>query len=96
MVSSTRGTPDPRRIRRLKQPQAIEVEADEHGTPLRLRLSVGWREVHLLRRPWRIDQYWWRPEPVRRMYFRIAPGEGAPLTVYQDLLSGEWRRQEYQ
>jgi hypothetical protein len=60
-----------------------------------LRFGGAWREVVLLRSPWRIDQYWWRTEPVSRMYFRVAAAEGAPLTVYRDLVSGEWHRQEY-
>ena len=95
MVGSARGTADPRRIRRLKQPRGIEVEADEHGTPLRLRLGSTWQDVTLMRRPWRIDQHWWRSDPISRMYYRIAQTDGPPLTVYQDLISGEWRRQEY-
>jgi hypothetical protein len=72
------------------------VQADEHGLPRRLRIGGGaWQEVRLLRRPWRIDQYWWRPNPVSRLYYRIAPADGAALTVYHDLVSGEWCRQEY-
>jgi len=54
------------------------------------------RPVTLLRRPWRIDQLWWRPgEIVSRLYFRVAPEDGPPITLYQDLLSGRWYQQEY-
>lgn len=74
----------------------MEVEADAQGAPLRLRAGNAWQEVTLLRRPWRIDQHWWRGEPVRRDYYRIAPAQGAPLTVYRDTVSGQWFRQEYQ
>jgi len=95
MVGNTRAASDTRRIRRLKTPSAIEVEASEEGVPLRLRLGSVWQDVTLVRRPWRIDQQWWRSEPVRRDYFRVAPGDGPPLTVYHDLVSGEWCRQEY-
>jgi hypothetical protein len=95
MVSSARGTADTRRIRRLKPPRAIEVEADEQGSPLRLQLAGAWREVRLVRRPWRIDQHWWRSDPISRLYYRVACEDGPPLTIYYDLISGSWSRQEY-
>jgi hypothetical protein len=95
MVSYPRGTSDTRRIRRLKQPDAVEVEADAEGTPLRLRTGKAWAEVTLMRRPWRIDQHWWRGDGIARMYYRVAPEDGAPLTLYHDLSTGRWYRQEY-
>jgi hypothetical protein len=52
--------------------------------------------ISLLRRSWRIDQLWWRPEQaVSRRYFRVAPEDGPPMTLYKDLLTGLWYRQEY-
>ncbi len=95
MVSNTRRTTDTRRIRRLKSPQGIEVQANDDGVPIRLRLGVAWCDVTLARRPWRIDQYWWRSDPVNRVYFRVIPEDSPALTIYKDLKTGEWSRQEY-
>jgi hypothetical protein len=95
MVGNTRATSDTRRIRRLKTPVRIEVQASEDGVPLRLRSAGAWQEVALMRRPWRIDQHWWRGDAVRRDYFRVAPADGPPLTIYRDAVSREWFRQEY-
>ena len=95
MVGNPRTAADTRRIRRLKTPAAIEVEASEDGIPLRLRSGGVWQDVTLLRRPWLIDQHWWRGEPVRRNYYRVAHDDGRPLTLYRDLVAGEWFRQEY-
>lgn len=96
MVGSPGRTADPRRIRRLKPPRALEVEADAAGLPLRLRWGSGaWHDVTLIRRPWRIDQHWWRADAIRRDYFRVAPEDGPPLTIYHDVVTGEWARQEY-
>jgi len=95
MVSHPGRTPDPRRIRRLKPPHAIEVEADGDGTPLRLRLTIGWQEVELVRRPWRIDQHWWRSDPIGRVYYRLTPPDGPVMTIYHDLTGDAWFRQEY-
>jgi hypothetical protein len=69
------------------------VAAD--GAPVRLRLGRVWQDVTRVRRPWRVDQHWWRGEPVGRDYYRVMPEGGPPLTVYHDLISGEWFRQEY-
>ena len=95
MVSNPRSPADTRRIRRLKTPHALAVETSPAGTPLRLRLSGGWQDVMLIRRPWRIDQHWWRGEPVRRDYYRVALENGPSITLYHDLVTGEWARQEY-
>jgi hypothetical protein len=95
MVGHTGTTADTRRIRRLKTPHSLEVQAASDGTPLRVHLGSAWKDVSLMRRPWRIDQHWWRGEPVRRDYYRVAPENGPPLTVYRDLVSDEWFRQEY-
>ena len=95
MVSNTRRTADPRRIRRLKSPESLDVVTDSAGIPLRFRQGNTWHDVALARRPWRIDQHWWRADVIRRDYFRVAPEDGPPLTIYHDLISDEWARQEY-
>ena len=95
MVSNTRRATDPRRIRRLKSPRALDVVTDASGMPLRFRHGSTWHNVTLARKPWRIDQHWWRADAIRRDYFRVAPEDGPPLTIYRDLVSGEWARQEY-
>ena len=96
MVSNTGRTPDTRRIRRLKTPQEIEVEAAEDGSPRRIRLGSGWTEVQLTRPPWCIDQHWWRGEALRRTYYQVAPEDAPPLTIYRDPQTGGWARQHYQ
>jgi hypothetical protein len=95
MVRHTGRTSDPRRIRRLKSPQAIEVRTGDDKAPVSVWLHGAWQDVHLVRRPWRIDQHWWRAEPVSRLYYRLAPEDGPPLTIYRDLIAKTWARQEY-
>jgi hypothetical protein len=95
MVRDTRRTLDTRRIRRLREPAKFEVEADIDGAPRRISLGGVWQDVAPARRPWRIDQHWWRDDHVQREYFRVAPLDGPPLTIYQDLLTRTWFRQDY-
>ena len=95
MVRHSGRTPDPRRIRRLKSPQAVDIRAGDDGVPASVLLHGVWQDVTPVRRPWRIDQHWWRAEPVSRLYYRVAPEDGPALTVYHDLIAGTWGRQEY-
>ena len=95
MVSNPRTASDTRRVRRLKTPAAVAIEVTGDGAPGRIQFRDGWQDVSLVRHPWRIDQHWWRGESVRRDYFRVAPEDGPPLTIYHDLISGAWFRQEY-
>jgi hypothetical protein len=84
-----------RRVRRLKEPRPIEVETTSEGEPEAIRAGGEWRHVSLTRRPWRIDQLWWRGATVSRMYYRVAPEDGPAVTIFRDLVSGAWYRQEY-
>ena len=95
MVSHPGRTTDTRRIRRLKASRAIDVEVDATGMPVNVDLGDRMQPVTLARRPWRVDQYWWRAEPVSRVYYRVVAETGPPLTFYLDEISGEWFRQEY-
>lgn len=95
MVRNTGRTTDPRRIRRLRPPRAFAVEADAEGVPLRISLAGVWQDVALARKPWRIDQHWWRSDQVQRRYFCVLAEDSPPLTIYYDLVSDSWYRQEY-
>jgi hypothetical protein len=71
------------------------VQSSSAGVPLRVHLDGAWREVKLLRKPWRVEQGWWRAQPVDRVYYRLAADDGSLLTIYHDNATGEWARQEY-
>lgn len=76
-------------------PRPISVEESATSEPLRVLLRHGWQSVEVTRGVWYVDQHWWRGQAIRRAYYRVAPTEGAPLTIFRDLSTGEWYRQEY-
>ncbi len=84
-----------RRVRRLKEPRPVSVQPAGDGSPARLLVGGQWRDLALVRRPWRIDQLWWRGAAVSRMYYRVATEDIPPLTLFRDLATGRWYRQEY-
>jgi hypothetical protein len=52
------------------------------------------RRVRTIRDTWRIDDEWWRSE-ISRRYWDVETEDARNLTVYQDLVTGEWFEQRY-
>jgi hypothetical protein len=44
---------------------------------------------------WRIDDEWWRSEPVSRFYYSVRFASGQLLVIYKDLIQGKWYKQGY-
>ena len=78
----------------LNAPRDIRVTADEDGNPIFIWLGSRQRRVIRIRNVWRIDDEWWRQE-VSRRYFELELSDVTVITVFQDLISGNWARQRY-
>lgn len=78
----------------LNIPRDIRVTADGDGSPVSIWLSNRQRRVARVRNVWRIDDEWWRQE-ISRRYFDLELSNGSVITVFQDLISGNWSRQRY-
>ena len=75
----------------LYEQQALVVREDKAGRPIR----VGRLAVAAVDDQWRIDDEWWRQEPISRMYWAVILDNGDRLTIYRDLIKGTWHRQRY-
>lgn len=53
-----------------------------------------WRRVREVLDTWRIDDEWWRKEPVSRLYYRVVLEDGTVTSLFKDLIGGQWRRQQ--
>jgi hypothetical protein len=93
MVTHTGAADGAGRIRPLNAPVPMEVEADEHGWPKHIKLGRQWAAVAAVQDRWRLDDEWWREEPLSRQYFEIVLASGARYTLFVDLQSGDWYRQ---
>jgi len=83
------------RVRPLNRPRPLRVEAGDDGRPAAVWLSGRRRAVEAVLDTWRIDDEWWRERPVSRVYYSLLLEEGQTVTVYCDLVSGRWAKQEY-
>ena len=43
---------------------------------------------------WLVEDEWWRA-PVARRYVRLALADGRLVTLFEDLLAGDWYLQRY-
>lgn len=97
MVQNTRKTPGPGSLRPLNLPIPISVEEDDDGRPLAVDQKSGQKgrsmKIAFIDDLWRIDEEWWREQPVSRMYYQLTAQSGGRLTVFQDLTDGNWYRQ---
>ncbi len=76
----------------VNTPEPVRVEEDTSGEPLAVRLPRHQR-IAAIEDKWRIDDEWWRKEPVSRLYYAVRLAVGQRLVLYKDLVSGEWYKQ---
>ncbi len=83
------------RLRPLAGPRPLRVEADERGRPGVIAYEGKPRVIIAIQDCWRIDDEWWRETPLSRKYYRLQLEGDRVVTVYQDLIGGEWWLQRY-
>jgi hypothetical protein len=78
----------------VNAPEALKVEEDAAGLPVAVRIKRR-QSVMTIEDRWRIDDEWWRAEPISRLYYNVLLVSGQRLVLYKDLVTGEWYQQEY-
>jgi hypothetical protein len=81
-------------IQPLNVPRPLAVDADDEGVPVAVSVRGTLRRVRAIHDSWRIDDEWWRSE-ISRRYWDVETEDARNLTVYQDLVTGEWFEQRY-
>ena len=92
MVENTGKTPRAGTLKPVNQPEPERVEEDTTGLPVALRTKQR-LSIKTIDDRWRIDDEWWRSEPISRLYYAVRLGSGQRLVIYKDLISGNWYRQ---
>ena len=94
MVKNPRETLRTGAYKPLNAPDSIQAEEDIEGLPLTVKEKRRQR-VETIDDCWRLDDEWWRPEPVSRLYYAIRLASGQKMIIYKDLTNGSWYRQAY-
>jgi hypothetical protein len=95
VVAHPRTPARPHRLRPLREPRPVAVEADGEGRPVAVTLGGRRLRVLQVQDTWRIDDEWWRERPVSRVYFSLLLEDGQVVTVYDDVGRGRWALQHY-
>ena len=70
------------------------MEEDASGLPAAVR-GKRRQVITAIEDRWRIDDEWWRVEPISRLYCAVRLASGQRLVLYKDLVTGEWYEQKY-
>ena len=62
------------------------------GMPKAVKFRNRLLQVKEILKAWRIDDGWWRT-PISRLYYLVEFTSGSRFTVFQGLVTGQWRRQ---
>lgn len=92
MVENPRAALHPDAAKPVNTPEPVRVEEDASGMPLAVRLPNR-QCIAAIEDRWRIDDEWWRKEPVSRIYYIVLLVSGQKVVLYKDLISGDWYRQ---
>ena len=77
-------------LRPVNAPQPLEARPGPGGLPRCVRVRGRWVSVARVLDGWRIDDEWWRPDPVSRLYLRLLLADGTTVLAFQDLGAGGW------
>ena len=94
MVQNTGKTPGTDTIRPVNMPEPVRVEESPSGKPLVL-ITAQRQAIIAIEGRWRIDDEWWRSEPVSRIYYAVILASGQRLVLFRYLANGCWYRQSY-
>ena len=84
------------RVRSLYAPRPVRVVVGAAEAPRTVITRSGPRPVRAVRDRWRVDDGWWREDPVCRMYYDVELADGQRLVLYHDRRTGRWYRQPYE
>jgi len=94
MVQNTGKTLRTDTLKPVNIPEPVPVVEDSSGLPVAVRTARR-HAVKVIEDRWRLDDEWWRSEPVSRLYYAVLLSSGQRLVLYKDLAAGGWYRQEY-
>ena len=78
----------------LNMPESLIVEENPAGLPTAVKLKQRHRII-TIEDYRRIDDEWWRSEPVSRLYYAVILNTGRKIILCKNLINKEWYQQTY-
>ena len=94
MVADTGKTLRHDTLKPINLPEPVQVEESSSGIPVAVKTTRRQRIIAVEDR-WRIDDEWWRSEPVSRLYYAVILASGQRLVLSKNLIDKRWYRQTY-
>jgi hypothetical protein len=94
MVADTGKTLRPDTIKPVNLPEPLQVEESPTGLPVAVRRKRR-QSIIAIEDCWRIDDEWWRSEPVSRLYYAVILASGQRMVLSKNLIDNSWYRQSY-
>lgn len=74
-------------------PEPVDVFLSDN-LPVRVHFKKKMQKVQEITNVWRVDDNWWSM-PASRMYYALELDGGSRITLFHDLLSNKWYRQNW-
>ena len=94
MVADTGKTLRADTAKPVNLPEPLSVEENSDGLPAFVKLKRR-QKIIAVEDCWRIDDEWWRSEPVSRLYYVVILASGQRLVLSKNLIDNCWYRQSY-
>jgi hypothetical protein len=78
----------------LNMPEPLFVEENTSGSPVAVKLKQR-HTIIAIEDCWRIDDEWWRTEPVSRIYYAVILDSGRRMILCNNLIDKHWYQQTY-
>lgn len=95
MLATPGRADSPPSLRRLNTPRPVHVEPAAGGAPAALLRNGQRLAVTEVLDHYRTDDRWWTAEPISRSYYELLLEDGRAVTVFRDLIQGDWYEQRY-
>ena len=94
MVADTGKTLRTDTTKPVNLPEPVSVEENPAGLPIVVKIKRR-QKIIAIEDSWRIDDEWWRSEPVSRLYYAVVLTSGQRMVLAKNLIDNCWYRQSY-
>jgi hypothetical protein len=93
MLKDSRKTMGHGDLRFLKNPVPLQIETGNYQLPLNVLSRGRWWGIEAILDQWHVEDEWWKPDSIDRMYYECVLNNGKYIVLYMDCISNAWYKQ---